>query len=217
MLTYDLEQRGKLARYDYLYRCIKEDILSGRLEKGEKLPSARVVKLIVAHGFQRPVENGINTCQPDVEIRPVVGYVKASQLVTHVVLFRHFQRRAVIAVGFQRSYEPVAQSRVAVAEGVKARQFHISGLPRGGYAAKIVRLIGGGVFLDAFVAAVYAVHDSLLSEAELRIHHQPLPEVEPIVSERQRPQRADVVQQQIIGIVIIPLIAPCEERLSGVI
>ena len=30
MLTYDLEQRGKLARYDYLYRRIKEDILAGR-------------------------------------------------------------------------------------------------------------------------------------------------------------------------------------------
>ena len=43
MLTYDLEQRGKLARYDYLYRCIKEDILSGRLERGEKLPSKRAL------------------------------------------------------------------------------------------------------------------------------------------------------------------------------
>ena len=26
MLTYDLDRRGKLARYDYLYRCIREDI-----------------------------------------------------------------------------------------------------------------------------------------------------------------------------------------------
>ena len=31
MLTYDLDRRGKLARYDYLYRCIREDILAGRL------------------------------------------------------------------------------------------------------------------------------------------------------------------------------------------
>ena len=43
MLTYDLEQRGPLARYDYLYRCIKEDILSGRLRAGEKLPSKRAL------------------------------------------------------------------------------------------------------------------------------------------------------------------------------
>ncbi len=41
MLTYDLEQRGNLARYDYLYRCIREDILSGRLRPGERLPSKR--------------------------------------------------------------------------------------------------------------------------------------------------------------------------------
>ena len=43
MLTYDLEQRGKLARYDYLYRRIKEDILAGRLAAGEKLPSKRAL------------------------------------------------------------------------------------------------------------------------------------------------------------------------------
>ena len=41
MLTYDLEQRGSLARYDYLYRCIREDILSGQLRAGERLPSKR--------------------------------------------------------------------------------------------------------------------------------------------------------------------------------
>ena len=43
MLTYDLEKRGSLARYDDLYRCIKEDILSGRLKAGEKLPSKRTL------------------------------------------------------------------------------------------------------------------------------------------------------------------------------
>lgn len=43
MLTYDFERRGNLARYDYLYRCIKEDILSGRLAAGEKLPSKRAL------------------------------------------------------------------------------------------------------------------------------------------------------------------------------
>lgn len=43
MLTYDLEQRGSLARYDYLYRCIKGDILCGRLRAGERLPSKRAL------------------------------------------------------------------------------------------------------------------------------------------------------------------------------
>lgn len=43
MLTYDLERRGKLARYDYLYRCIREDILEGKLRAGERLPSKRTL------------------------------------------------------------------------------------------------------------------------------------------------------------------------------
>ncbi len=43
MLTYDLDRRGSLARYDYLYRCIREDILTGRLAAGEKLPSKRTL------------------------------------------------------------------------------------------------------------------------------------------------------------------------------
>lgn len=43
MLTYDMNDRGGLARYDYLYRCIKEDILDGRLQADEKLPSKRAL------------------------------------------------------------------------------------------------------------------------------------------------------------------------------
>lgn len=41
MLTYDLEERDGLSRYDYLSRRIKEDIRSGALAAGEKLPSKR--------------------------------------------------------------------------------------------------------------------------------------------------------------------------------
>jgi GntR family transcriptional regulator/MocR family aminotransferase len=41
MLTYDIEKRGKLTIYEYLYRCIKKDILEGTLESGYKLPSKR--------------------------------------------------------------------------------------------------------------------------------------------------------------------------------
>ncbi len=41
MLTYDMEQRGTKPLYEYLYICIREDILSGVLRTGEKLPSKR--------------------------------------------------------------------------------------------------------------------------------------------------------------------------------
>ena len=41
MLTYDLSARGSLPRYEYLYRCLRRDILSGVLLSGTRLPSKR--------------------------------------------------------------------------------------------------------------------------------------------------------------------------------
>lgn len=41
MLTYSFEGRGDESLYEYLYKCIKNDILKGRLKPDEKLPSKR--------------------------------------------------------------------------------------------------------------------------------------------------------------------------------
>lgn len=41
MLTYDLTKRNELGIYEYLYQCIKRDILDGVLRADEKLPSKR--------------------------------------------------------------------------------------------------------------------------------------------------------------------------------
>lgn len=41
MLTYDLNNRGDSSIYEYLYRCIKQDILDGILAADSKLPSKR--------------------------------------------------------------------------------------------------------------------------------------------------------------------------------
>lgn len=43
MLTYDLQQRGQTPLYDYLYQCIRQDIISGILHAGERLPSKRTL------------------------------------------------------------------------------------------------------------------------------------------------------------------------------
>ena len=43
MLTYSLEDRGGLPLYEYLYRRIRADILSGTLSAGERLPSKRAL------------------------------------------------------------------------------------------------------------------------------------------------------------------------------
>ena len=43
MLTYELKKAPGVPLYEALYRCIREDILSGKLAAGEKLPSKRAL------------------------------------------------------------------------------------------------------------------------------------------------------------------------------
>lgn len=41
MLSYDMAKRGQLPLYEHLYRCIKDDILTGALAPDDRLPSKR--------------------------------------------------------------------------------------------------------------------------------------------------------------------------------
>ena len=43
MLTYELKKAPGVPLYEALYRCIRDDILSGRLSPGQKLPSKRTL------------------------------------------------------------------------------------------------------------------------------------------------------------------------------
>lgn len=43
MLTYELKKAPGVPLYEALYRCIREDILSGRLQPGQKLPAKRAL------------------------------------------------------------------------------------------------------------------------------------------------------------------------------
>ena len=69
MLTYSLEKKKGEALYRSLYQKIKEDIVSGRLRSGEKLPSKRALaehlgvscitvenayEQLIAEGYLRP-------------------------------------------------------------------------------------------------------------------------------------------------------------------
>ena len=49
MLTYDFSARGSTPRYEYLYQCLRADILNGTLSEGEKMPSKR--ELAAANGI----------------------------------------------------------------------------------------------------------------------------------------------------------------------
>ena len=41
MKIFEVDKRGKTPIYEYLYKCIRDEIREGRLKKGEKLPSKR--------------------------------------------------------------------------------------------------------------------------------------------------------------------------------
>ena len=65
MLTYELKKSPGVPLYEALYRCIRGDILSGRLEAGEKLPSKRalaehleVSKITVEGAYNQLVSEG---------------------------------------------------------------------------------------------------------------------------------------------------------------
>ena len=65
MLTYELTKRPGLPLYEALYRCIREDILAGKLAPGEKLPSKRalaanleVSKITVESAYNQLLEEG---------------------------------------------------------------------------------------------------------------------------------------------------------------
>ena len=65
MLTYELKKSPGVPLYEALYRCIREDILSGKLSAGEKLPSKRalaahleVSKVTVEGAYSQLLEEG---------------------------------------------------------------------------------------------------------------------------------------------------------------
>ena len=65
MLTYHLKKSPGVPLYEALYRCIREDILSGKLASGQKLPSKRalaanleVSKITVEGAYQQLLSEG---------------------------------------------------------------------------------------------------------------------------------------------------------------
>lgn len=78
MLTYDLEARDGLSLYEYLYRRVRDDILSGKLAAGERLPSKRAlaehlrVSVITVEGAYQQLE-----AEGYVDARPRLGFFVA--------------------------------------------------------------------------------------------------------------------------------------------
>ncbi len=71
MLTYDLEKRGNKTLYEYLYGCIRSDILGGKIQPDEKLPSKRTLA--------KNMDISIKTVENAYEQLLVEGYVRAEE------------------------------------------------------------------------------------------------------------------------------------------
>jgi GntR family transcriptional regulator/MocR family aminotransferase len=91
MLTYNLNERGKITAYEYLYQCIREDILSGEIRANEKLPSKRslaqhlgVSVITVENAYEQLLMEGYVRSVPKVgffveeleEVRNVSGEIR---------------------------------------------------------------------------------------------------------------------------------------------
>ena len=68
MLTYPLTKTGGVSLYEQLYRRIKDDILTGRLAAGEKLPSKRALAahlevsvITVKNAYEQLIAEGTST------------------------------------------------------------------------------------------------------------------------------------------------------------
>ena len=80
MLTYELKKAPGVPLYEALYRCIRQDILSGALAAGDKLPSKRalaehleVSKITVEAAYNQLLAEGFIRSQEK------VGYFRCGQ------------------------------------------------------------------------------------------------------------------------------------------
>lgn len=71
MLTYDLTNRGEHPLYEYLYICIRNDIVTGVLKAGEKLPSKRMLS--------RNLSISVITVENAYEQLIMEGYIRAEE------------------------------------------------------------------------------------------------------------------------------------------
>ena len=90
MLTYDLNRRGEQSIYEYLYQCIRSDILDGVLTAGERLPSKRSLAhhlnigvITVANAYEQLLTEGYNRTPSPARPRRMARTVK-------IFRFMHF-------------------------------------------------------------------------------------------------------------------------------
>ena len=83
MLTYSMDNRKNMSKTMYLYKCIRQDIETGMIKKGEKLPSKRSLSnhlsisvITIENAYSMLLDEGY------IESRPKSGYYVSSSVIT---------------------------------------------------------------------------------------------------------------------------------------
>ena len=103
MLTYELEQRGDANRYEYLYRCIRNDIEQGAIKAGEKLPSKRALA--------RHLGVSLSTVEGAYAQLAAEGYVQAVERKGYFACDLAMPAAARMPVGFEHTSESAGSVR----------------------------------------------------------------------------------------------------------
>ena len=87
-MIFNLQKKGDKPIYEYLYESIRNDIISGKLKSGDKLPSRRqmaldngIAEITVANAYAQLVTEGYIESReksgyfvsPDIDIIPETG------------------------------------------------------------------------------------------------------------------------------------------------
>ena len=96
MLTYELKKAPGVPLYEALYRCIRQDILSGKLPAGEKLPSKRALAIHLEVS-KITVEAAYNQLLAE-------GYIRSEEKVGYFV--EALQRLSTAPIGKTAAEEP---------------------------------------------------------------------------------------------------------------
>ena len=107
MLTYELKKSPGVPLYEGLYRCIRQDILSGKLKPGEKLPSKRALAQNLEVS-KITVESAYNQLLSE-------GYIRAQEKVGYFV--ETVERQAPVSLPVRSRYvEPAKECRLDLTE-----------------------------------------------------------------------------------------------------
>ena len=89
MLTYDLKKSPGVPLYEALYRCIRSDILEGKLTPGQKLPSKRtlaanleVSKITVEAAYNQLLSEG---SQDTEKMRSKITYLSSRATLMYMI------------------------------------------------------------------------------------------------------------------------------------